>query len=99
MFKNKQKNTVIKHKLWGELKQESHNRWRIVTSYNYLIDGTEQYYDAEFWCVNQYVSIEGYRHLTLEEAKKIVEEGREQEFYRLCKDALSSRRNKKLSKL
>ena len=99
IFKKKDKNPPIKHKLWGKLKYEAKTNWRIVTSEdNYPFDGPTQYYDVE-WCVNEYVTISCYSHLTLEKAKKILYEKREEEFYKLCKNVLSSRRNAKLRNL
>lgn len=100
IFKKKDKNPPIKHKLWGKLKQEAKTNWRIVTSKNnYGFDGVEQYYDVEFWCVDEYTSTQVFEHHTLEKAKKILYEKREQEFYKLCKNVLSSRRNAKIRNL
>lgn len=100
IFKKKGKNPPIKHELWGKLKQEAKANWRIVTSKdNYRFDGAEQYYDVEWWCIDEYISISEFRHLPLEKAKKIVNEKREEEFYKLCKNVLSSRRNAKLRNL
>ena len=98
--KNKNKNPPIKHKLWGKLEQEAKSNWRIVAARdNNGFDGNEQYYDVEFWCFDEYISISQYMHLPLEEAKKILYEEREQEFYRLCKEILRNRINSKLNKL
>lgn len=100
IFKKKDKNPPIKHKLWGKLKQEAKTNWRIATARdNYYFDGNNQYYDVEWWYIDEYISISEFRHLTLEEAKKILYEKREQEFYKLCKNVLSSRRNAKLRNL
>ena len=98
IFKKKDKNPPIKHKLWEKLKQEAKTNWRIVTSKsNYRFDGPTQYYDVEFWCVDEYMTYSS--HLTLENAKKIVNEEREQDFYKLCKNVLSLRRNAKVRNL
>lgn len=100
IFKKKDKNPPIKHELWGKLKQEAKANLRIVTSKkNYGDDGAEQYYDVEFWCVDNYTTIGGFSHLTLERAKEIVSKEREGEFYKLCKNVLSSRRNAKVRNL
>lgn len=100
ILKKKDKNPPIKHKLWGKLKYEAKTNWRIVTSKNnYDFDGAEQYYDVEFWCVDEYMTTDCFSHITLEQAKKIVNEEREAEFYKLCKNVLSSRRNAKIRNL
>lgn len=100
VFKKKDKNPPIKHKLWGKLEQEAESNWRVVTARdNYGFDGNKQYYDVEWWCIDEYISISEFRHLPLEKAKKILYQKREEEFYKLCKEVLRNRINSKLNKL
>ena len=87
------KNTCIKHKLWGRLKKQAHEHYRIVPC-----SDNWRYYHIEYRSTDG-----GYEYLTtyctLEEAIKRVQELREKKFESLCAIALYERRLKKVSAL
>ena len=93
----KKKNPCIKHKLWGRLKYDAHTHYRIVPH-----EDDVQNYRIEFWCVDHYTCSDtpGLScYLSLDEAKKIIEEKRERYFYKLCAEALYNRRKAKVANL
>ena len=81
------KTLAIKHKLWGKLKKEAHDSYKIVP-----VEDSKLYFI-------EYGS--GYRSFgyTIEEAIDRVEELRISKFQRLCYQALYERRKKKVKDL
>jgi len=81
------KSETIKHKLWGKLKQQAHDTFRVIA-----FDDCE-YYGIEYWCVDEYRSLDD-NFYTLEDVTKEIEFWRNKEFERLCYKVLYERRKK-----
>lgn len=81
------KTPTIKHKLWGKLKKEAHDSYKIVPVK-----------DSMFY----YIAVKGEElssHYTLEEAIERTEYLRMLKFQELCYQALYERRKKKVKDL
>lgn len=91
------KNKPIKHKLWGRLKKEAKEHYRIFPRH------FSDYYEIKFWHEGHYedygCSTNLFRSNELEAAKKRVEEMRDRYFEILCNEALYERRRKRVSNL
>lgn len=93
----KKQNACIKHRLWGKLKRQAHEHYRIAPS-SY---GTPDRYDIEYCDVDGYwwpCDSVGTICLTLEKAKEKVNKKRDIYFLKLCNDTLYQRRLERLSK-
>lgn len=93
LFGNPNQKQCIRHKLWGKLKREAYQYYRVAPVYS-----NDKYYVVEFWCVDHYTKISNADWLTLEKAKKEVAGLREEKFYKLCCEALYNRRLAKAQK-
>lgn len=82
------KTSTIKHKLWGKLKKEAHNAYKIVPAK-----------DSELYNIKHEET--GYIHsnYTLKEAIELVEVYRSYKFKKLCYQALYKRRKKRIKNL
>ena len=83
------KTKCIKHKLWGQLKNEARSKFKIVPWSKTSTD-----YRILTWCYDDYEEIDDNIY-TLEEAKKEIEKKRDLEFEKLCNKALYRRRLRK----
>ena len=87
------KKDCIKHKLWGRLKAEARDTYKIVPSQRY-----STIYYIYTWCYDEYMRIDDNCY-TLEEAKKEIGEKRQHKFERLVDEALYERRMERVKNL
>ena len=87
LFWKKKKNQCIKHELWGRLKREAYQHYRVAPVYS-----NDKYYVIQYWCVDHYTALSNPEWYLLDEAKKRVAELREEKFHKLCCEALYYRR-------
>ncbi len=83
------KTSTIKHKLWGKLKKEAHNSYKIVP-----VEDSERY----FIFYEEFGDCGSFTY-TLKEAIDKVEYLRAFKFQKLCYEALYERRKKKVKDL
>lgn len=81
------KTPIIKHKLWGKLKKQAYDYYKIIPAK-----------DSMFYSI---VAADGEvrSRYTFEEAIEWIKRYREMEFKRLCYEALYERRKKKVKNL
>lgn len=96
-----EKKDAIKHKLWGRLKKKAHDFYEVRPSKdNEFYEIWRPRYPHEDWFKSDmydWVRQEGL--LDLDEAREIVEDYRENLFWKLCNEALYGRRMKKVRNL
>lgn len=82
------KTSTIKHKLWGKLKKQAHDSYKIIPLK-----------DSELYFIKYEESGYSSFHYTLKEAIDRVEYLRIVKFQKLCYQALYERRKKKIKDL
>jgi hypothetical protein len=96
-MKKKKKNPCIKHKLWGKLKAEAKDAYKI-----FPVEGYYHLWAVRYWCYDEYVDYTGNLYTPysdINEAIKDVERMRELKFHKLCEMALYKRRLREVENL